>query len=191
MTSALCGAAVVFANAGCGSTSGGAAVPAVSQRGFGWLAADARPRHWSVARLPSGQAVVGVPLGWRTVQGDPGTATAVRYGRHRQIVGYLNLTPRQRGERLATWARFRLAHELAEGNRRATVVSAGMRHLGSALAACVQDDYVTATGSRYREDACLVAAGSRAVVLVGAAPPDHWTAIEPLIRRSFRSLRVH
>ena len=65
--------------------------------------------------LPSGDATLAYPPGWRLIKTDPGTVTAARKAGG-QIVGYLNITPQGGDETLANWASFRPAHNREEGD---------------------------------------------------------------------------
>jgi hypothetical protein len=168
--------------AGCGSarhaqTGGGGAA------GFAWLKPAPPPVGWPTIRIPSGSAV-SYPPGWTPIHGDPGTATVALHGPRRQLVGYLNLTPRQGAETLANYAHFRVDHNGDEGDSSIrTLASATKRPFGSGHISCVQDSYATKTGARYIELACLVS-GRTGVAVVGAAPPRDWTRVSPLIQRA-------
>jgi hypothetical protein len=48
----------------------------------------------------------------------------------------------------------------------------------------VIDSYLTTSGNRYREIACLVAGRSSTTVIVAAAPPSPWHAERPLLQRA-------
>jgi hypothetical protein len=130
------------------------------------------------------------PPGWRRIKGDPGTASAARFDAHDRFIGYLNVTPRQSTETLANWAHFRVAHNVEEGDRDVRMLAAatGLRFRGGG-GSCVRDSYLTAVRTRYIEIACLVTGGRTSTVVVGAAPPQHWTAIAPLLERAISTLQ--
>jgi hypothetical protein len=101
------------------------------------------------------------------------------------IVGYLNATPRQGDENAADWAGFRVAHNRGEGDREERrLASARDLPFRSATGSCVIDSYLTSSGNRYREIACLVAGRSSTTVIVAAAPPSRWHSEGSLLRRA-------
>jgi hypothetical protein len=109
---------LVVALAGCGgSVRGRASGP------FAWLRPASPPIGWKVARTPGG-AMLAYPPGWTPIKTDPGTASVVILGSGGQIDGYLNATPRQGTETLASWSRFRPQHNQGEGDRDERLVSA-------------------------------------------------------------------
>lgn len=137
----------------------------------------------------SAGAVMGYPAGWRSLSGDPGTATRALVGTSGHILGYLNLTPRQGSETLANWAGFRLDHNHEEGDRHVTrLASARGLHLAGGSGTCVRDRYDTAVGTSYVEIACLVQGRRTTVVVVAAAPPDRWSAMSPALEQAINSL---
>jgi hypothetical protein len=124
------------------------------------------------------------PTGWRRIGGDPGTATVALIVRHR-FLGYLNVTPRQGSETLTGWQRFRVKHNAEEGDRAVVTLASGSGlRFRSGSGSCVRDAYRTTSGTRYVEIACLVAGRLATSVIVGAAPPDQWPRISPLIERA-------
>ncbi len=170
------------AAAGCGSARHTQPAPS-APAGFAWLRPAPAPAGWPTARIPGG-AAVSYPPGWIRVHGDPGTATVAMLGPEHQIVGYLNLTPRQGAETLANYAHFRVDHNGDEGDSGIrALASATNRRFGGGRISCVQDSYATKTGARYIELACLVS-GRTSVVVVGAAPPQSWPRVSPLLQRA-------
>jgi hypothetical protein len=134
-------------------------------------------------------AALPYPPGWRRIRSDPGTATAAAFGNDGRYIGYLNLTPRQGGETLSNWARFRVAHNADEHERNVTRLAAATRlRFGSGTGSCLRDTYTTTTGAQYVELACLVAGRKASVVVVGASPPQAWGKIAPLIERAISSV---
>jgi hypothetical protein len=118
------------------------------------------------------------------MHGDPGTATVALLGPGHQIIGYLNLTPRQGAETLANYAHFRVDHNGDEGDSAIkTLASATDRRFGRGHISCVEDSYATETAAHYVELACLVS-GRTSVAVVGAAPPQSWPRISPLLQRA-------
>jgi hypothetical protein len=157
---------------------------------FTWLRPAAAPRAWRTARLPSGAAALSYPAGWRPLAGDPGTASAALMTRDGTIRGYLNLTPRTGAERLTGWARFRLRHNVGEGNRDIVGIAAASRlRFRDGRGSCVIDRYRTSR-HRYREIACIVAGRRATTVVVGAALPRAWATLGPEIERAISSLRT-
>lgn len=168
-----------MALAGCGSAS---------HTPFGWLRPAARPAGWSLLRIPSGAAIA-YPSSWQRLRGDPGSGTVALRDASGHFLGYLNLTPRQGNEQLATWATFRVDHNREEGDRQVVELGhAGDLRFRSAHGSCVSDRYVTRVGTRYREIACLVVGARAATVVVGAAPPDSWSRLSPALQRAISTL---
>jgi hypothetical protein len=158
--------------------------PAAGSSGFAWLRPVPAPPAWQVARIANG-AVLRYPAGWRRVAGDTGTATAVLQDAQHAFLGYLNLTPHQASENLRTWASFRTRHNTLEGDR-------GVQELAAATsvpfrdghASCVRDAYTTSTGNRFIELSCLIDVPPTVSVIVGAAPPQMFRQISPIIERA-------
>jgi hypothetical protein len=179
---------LVVAAAGVGFThlSSEAAVPRVSgpQGPFAWLEQTSLLHGWTQLDGDSSVGPLPVPPGFRTVAGDPGTLTTVLFGPGGAYLGYLNATPRQGGERLRGWPKFRLEHLRDEDARSARQDAiAQLVRTGTALRSCVVDDYVTRIGSHdFREVACLVVQHSASSVIIGATPsgdPAHvWAELE-------------
>jgi hypothetical protein len=170
--------------AGCGGARRPENRPAPQASGAGWLRPAAAPATWPTATISTG-AVLAYPAGWRPVAGDRGTATAVLRNASGAFLGYLNITPRQGNETQAGWARFRVAHNANEGDLQVRTLAryADLRfRTGSGT--CVRDEYVTKTGARYVELACLVAGRHATTVIVGAAPPTTWPRTGPQIERA-------
>jgi len=158
---------------------------------FAWLHPASVPAGWTTVRLPGSAARLSAPAGWKAAAGDPGTRTLVSRGPSGQIVGYLNATPRQGDENAADWAGFRVAHNRGEGDREVRrLASARHLHFRSATGSCVIDSYLTSSGNRYREIACLVAGRSSTTVIVAAAPPSRWHFEGPLLRRAVNTFRT-
>jgi hypothetical protein len=103
------------------------------------------------------------------------------------IVSYLNATPKQGGETLADWTRFRPHHVTEEGARglRLLAAATGLR-FRTGLGSCVIDSYST-TRARYEEIACLVTGAHASTVIVGAAESGAWPARGPAIERAIAS----
>ncbi len=183
--------AVISAAVAAGCGSGGHTQPSPSaQAGFTWLNPASAPAGWPTVRIPSG-AALSYPPGWSRIHGDPGTATVALLGSDHQILGYLNITPRQGPETLANYARFRVDHNGDEGDHGIrTLAATTKRRFGSGHASCVQDSYATTTGARYVELACLVRGPRTSVVVVGAAPPSSWQRVSPLIQRAISATKV-
>jgi hypothetical protein len=161
---------------------------AVHPSAFGWVRPSALPAGWTVQRLPSSAARLPTPSSWRPSRGDAGTRTTVLKGPDGRIAGYLNATPRQGEESLANWSEFRVEHNRDEGERDVRLLAAASGlHFRAATGSCVLDSYVTSSGHRYREVACIVTGRSETTVVVGAAPPGRWEAERPAIERAIDS----
>jgi hypothetical protein len=152
---------------------------------FAWLHPEAVPRGWRTLRLPGSAASLSAPATWEPARSDAGTKTLVSRGPSGGIVGYLNATPRQGDENAANWAGFRVAHNRGEGDREERRLAAARDlHFRSATGSCVIDSYLTSSGNRYREIACLVAGRSSTTVIVAAAPPSRWHAERSVLQRA-------
>ena len=181
--------AIGVAVAGCGASASSSATSASGASGsrvsgpFAWLSAGPAPATWARGAVFAGRRLA-VPPGWSPLLGDPGSVSVQRLGRHGQLVGYLNATPRQGAETLADWPGFRVSHNAGEGDREVRVIAArtGVR-VGGARASCVADVYRTRV-SAYHEIACLIARPRVTAVLVGAAPPESWVSQRPVIERA-------
>lgn len=181
--------------AGCGAGAKPGATsstrPGPAARGpFPALRPAPPPAGWRHATLPSG-AVLAYPAGWRPIQSDAGTASAALRDAHGAFLGYLNLTPRQGAETLASWPAFRVAHMREEGDLTvATLATAhGVPFRDGARGACVRDAYTTKTHLRFVEVACLVAGRRASSVIVAAAPPRQWARQWPTLRRALEAVR--
>jgi hypothetical protein len=151
---------------------------------FAWLRRRSVPAGWHVATIPTGAALA-YPRSWRPYPGDPGTATAALLGDGGRIRGYLNITPRQGPEALATWASFRIAHNAEEGDREVRREgAAGDLAFRRGKGSCVRDSYTTTTGARYVELACLVAGAQASTVIVAAALRSAWRSLAPELERA-------
>ncbi len=139
-------------------------------------------------RIPAG-ATMAYPAGWSRIHGDAGTATVALFGPAHRYVGYLNLTPQQGVESVANWPRFRVEHNGDEGDKNDTTMAVTLgRRVGALTESCVQDSYTTATDERYIEIACIIRGRRATVVAVGASPPQEFSRIAPLLRRSIASV---
>lgn len=175
---ATCVIAIAACGAGSGSGGNGAAVP--RKHAAKAQASPALPAGWGKLRLAAG-AVLPFPVSWRQIHSDPGSASAALFGADLTIRAYLNATPADSHETVRGWARFRLRHNAAEGDRNVRLITAQTSVvLGANRGSCVMDEYTT-TRSRYRELACIVAPpGGRATVLVAAAQPNAWAREQPV-----------
>jgi hypothetical protein len=173
--------ALALTGAGCGTSS---------QAPFGWVQPQPVPRHWAVVRIASGSELA-YPPGWRIVPGDRGTATAALLDKGGRYLGYLNVTPRQGDENVATWASFRIAHNADEGDTAVKRIAAatGLR-FRAGHGSCVKDSYTTRTGARYVEVACLIAGPRAESVIVGAAPPDSWSGTSTALERAISAFQA-
>jgi len=157
---------------------------------FGWLHPVAVGVGWRVTRISDG-ATLAYPSSWRALPGDGGTASAALRTPHGRYLGYLNITPRQGGERERSWGAFRVRHNRGEGDTDVRLRAwARALRFRDGRGACVQDSYTTITRARYIEIACLVSGSGGADVIVGAAPPGAWRAEAPTIERAISAITV-
>ncbi len=192
---ALLGAAAIAA-AGCGGGSSGSSSATISSAGtlqsnpqaFGWLRPAAAPSGWHSSELPNGAARMAYPPDWKPIRTDPGTVTSALRDDDGDIRGYLNATPQQGSEDLATWASFRPDHNRDEGDVDIRPIAAATDlPFRSGPGSCLTEDYRTSSGQAYREIACIVRGSNATTVIVGAAPPDRWHQQGPAIQRAISS----
>ena len=168
---------LAVAVAGCGGQAG-ASGP------FAWLRPAPAPAGWVVAHLRDGAALA-YPSGWGRVKSDPGTVSAARVAPSSGLVTeYLNATPQQSDETLENWARFRVSHNVEEGDSHEQLLAAA-RNLSfrSGRGSCVIDRYRTVrTG--YEEIACLVRGRAGEAVIVAAAQVRQWSRSAPALERA-------
>ncbi|WP_125615661.1 hypothetical protein [Specibacter cremeus] len=175
--------------AGCAAPAppaGHSAGPAALPTAFAWFTAAPAPAGWKTAALSDGTGVLSYPPDAVPLQTDPGTATVGTRDTGGRIALYLNTTPRQGTESLASWTHSRLAHLLEDTAATATLSAAatGLAFRGG-TGSCVIDDYVTKIGAHhYREMACLVAGDHGSSVLVAAAPAADWTRYRDVLERA-------
>jgi hypothetical protein len=189
---AVAGAAALAA---CGSGSFAATGEPQAATGgshaFAWLKPSAPPRSWHVAGLPSSPARMAYPRRWHAIGSDPGTRSAAVSAGSVRIAGYLNATPQQGDETLADWSTFRLDHNRDEGDTQVTLVaSATNLRFRDGHGSCVIDDYLSSSGHRYREIACIVAGARATTVVVGAAPPGQWHNERAPLERAISAFRT-
>ncbi len=183
--------------AGCGAGASpraatGAASPGAAAPGpFPALRPAPPPTGWRSATLPSG-AVLAYPADWRPIRGDSGTASAALRDARGRFLGYLNLTPRQAGETLASWPAFRVRHIREEGDLVVTERGSarGVPFRDGARGTCVRDAYTTSTHLRFVEIACLIRGAHADSVIVAAAPPQQWARRWPALRRALEAVRT-
>ena len=185
--------ALVVAGCGAGATPIGS-TRAQSGAAAGGLFPPLRPAPppagWRSATLPSG-AVLAYPADWQPLRGDSGTASAGLRDARGAYLGYLNLTPRQGGETLANWPRFRAQHSREEGDLTlATLATArDVPFRDGAHGTCVRDAYTTRTHLRFVEIACLIHGAGADSVIVAAAPPAQWARQWPALERALEAVR--
>ena len=176
--------------AACGGSSDegvtGPAAP-VNRAAFAWLHPQSPPPGWRTRALPSGTATLAYPRDWHLTRTDPGTVTASRTAGG-EILGYLNVTPQQGEETLDDWSSFRPAHNREEGDTDLVpLASATALRFRGGVGSCVKDRYATESEHHYVELACIVRGQGGTTVIVGAAPPAHWSRFSPAIERAISS----
>jgi hypothetical protein len=187
LSATVAATAAAVAVAGCGGNGGGygsTGSPAPAERaGFAWLKAQAQPPGWKHASTATG-ARLAYPADWRSIETDPGTASAAPIGPRGYFAGYLNATPQGGHETLANWRRFRVAHVAAEGAHGVRLAAAATNlRFRDGRASCVIDSYSTRR-MRFREIACIVAGRRVTTVVVGAAPAARWSREAPILERA-------
>ncbi|MGH9307561.1 MAG: hypothetical protein ACRD0I_11860 [Acidimicrobiales bacterium] len=159
---------------------------------FRWLIPASPPTDWGRISLPSGNAVLAYPPQFHPIRSDPGTVSVAVLDKAGHYLAYLNATPRQGSEQLATWPTFRIDHQRDEGvtsiHERAQASNLEFR---AGRGSCTIDEYVTLVGhNSYREVACLVVGASSSSVVVAAAPPNQWSSIGPTLLRALAAYQV-
>ena len=131
------------------------------------------------------------PAGWQALSGDSGSASAALRDGRGAFLGYLNLTPRQGGETLVNWPRFRVEHTRDEGDLTVTTLATarGVPFRDGAHGSCVRDAYTTKTHLRFVEIACLIHGARADSVIVAAAPPAEWSRQWPTLERALEAVR--
>ena len=132
------------------------------------------------------------PPAMHRVRSDAGAVSVAQFTRSGAYVKYLNATPRQGGETLADWPRFRIGHLTEEDASSARLIaeSHGVRFLGG-TGTCVLDTYVTKIKSHhYTELACYVRGPGTASVIVAAAPTADWASQSAVLRRAVAAYQV-
>ena len=127
------------------------------------------------------------------VPSDTGAVSAALTTPGGNFVAFLNATPKQGGESLANWSRFRISHLLEDDARSATLDASahGLAFRGG-RGTCVMDDYVTRVGAhRFRELACLVAGPKGGSVIVAAAPVSGWDRVSSTLEQAVDAYVVH
>jgi hypothetical protein len=146
---------------------------------FAWLHPRAAPAGWRAATTARSNATLFYPPDWKPIPGDRGTVTAALRDDAGLYVGYVNVTPRQRAERLEGWAQFRISHIREEGGTRVRKLAAaeGLQ-FRSGTGSCVIDEYLSRVGSHpYREIACIVSGRRHTSVFIGAAFQRDWPTL--------------
>ena len=152
--------------------------------GFGWFRAQASPTGWRAVEVPGHLAVLSYPSTARQVYADPGAVAVAAVTPAGDYVTYLNVTPRQGGESIANWARFRLEH-LADDTAGPAILLAAAQGLAfrGGTGSCVLDDYTSRIGAhRYREIACLVSGDRGDSVLIAATLAADWPQQEQVLK---------
>jgi hypothetical protein len=153
---------------------------------FAWLHPSPPPTGWKIARTAGG-ATFGYPPGWRAIKTDPGTASVALLSNTGRIDGFLNATPKQGGETLANWSRFRPQHNSGEGDRHERIIASTRNaRFRVGHGSCVIDTYATSKAD-YREIACLVVGKRSTAVMVAAAPTALWDRQAATLERAVSS----
>ena len=180
----MAAAATVLAS-GCGAAPSGPAASTSPAPDFAWFRAASAPAGWKTLALPDGSAVMSIPPEAAAAPSDPGSVSAEVDSPSGDLVLYLNATPKQGDEALATWPEFRLDHLSDENGKAATRMASrtGMTFLGG-TGSCVSDFYETRAGKRYREIACFIQGARGGSVLVAATPDAGWDSEAPLVQQA-------
>lgn len=179
-----------------GVLAAGAASPASPARplpaAFSWLVPAPAPPSWKHVRLPSG-GILSYPPFLSRARSDPGAASAEQHDAQGRVAIYVNATPRQNNEQVATWPTFRL-HAVAEEEVEHSVHEDGrvvdVPFLGG-RGSCVMDHYVTRVASHhYSEIACYVVGRHSGSVVVAAALTSLWSKEKHLLEQVVAAYRA-
>jgi hypothetical protein len=159
---------------------------------FAWLVPAAAPAGWKHFALPSGAAVLSYPAFLRPEKSDAGSITVVTRNAGGLTPIYVNATPREGGEQLATWAAFRLAVLRDESAKTAHesghVVDVAFN---GGFGSCIHDDYVTRIGSHhYAEIACYVEGPHGGSVVVASTFASLWQKEKRLLEQVIATYRA-
>jgi hypothetical protein len=90
---------------------------------------------------------------------------------------------------LASWAAFRVRHNVAEGDRKVKFeAAAGGLRFRTGRGSCVRDAYTTSVNARYEEIACLIDGSHAMSVVVGAAPRQRWKEEQSVIEQAISAM---
>jgi len=179
---------------GSGSSSAAprnASAPAAAP--FAWFVSAPAPPGWKHLTLPSRRAVLWFPPTLNPIHSDKQSVSAARVDRNGGDLAYLNATPQQGDEQLATWPAFRIETLLGETAAVATREgqALGLTFRGGGKGSCVIDTYVTRIKQHvYREIACFVRAHGAGTVVVAAAPITVWARYGPVLERAISAYEV-
>lgn len=159
---------------------------------FSWLSERPAPSTWHRLTLPNGTAVLSYPPALGPIAGDRDAVSVALRSPSGAYLLYLNSTPRQGGESLSNWARFRprlLVSDDASHDHEDDAAT-GLKFRGG-TGSCVVDDYVTRIdANHYQEIACLVRGHAGTSVIVAAAPAARWSRALPILEEAVASYRV-
>ncbi len=159
---------------------------------FAWLVPAAAPSAWKQARLPSGVAVLSYPSTLHRSSADPGSITALSRNSQGGVTIYLNATPRQGNERLATWPAFRLRVSSEEAatpaHEDAAITKVPFR---GGTGSCVIDDYVTrGVAHHYKEIACYIEGRHGGSVVVATTTALLWPQERRILEQTIAAYRA-
>jgi len=162
-----------------------------SWRGFRWFEPSRAPAGWVSSTLPSGGDALFHPASLRSVLHDSRSIAFGRTDAKGRVLVYLNATPEQGGERLATWPAFRLQHNREESKDvHEDAQATGLPFVGG-TGSCVIDEYVSRFHANpYREIACFVQGSTSSSVVVAAALRSRWNSAFPLLALAIKSYQV-
>lgn len=159
---------------------------------FAWLVPTKAPRDWTKVRLPSGAAVLSFPPDLQRVPSDPGSITAVQKNARGLFPIYLNATPREGNEELATWPAFRvrlLSEDAARSSHEDGDVT-NVPFLGG-TGSCVLDDYFSRVGAHhYEEIACYVKGRHGGSVVIASTFASMWAQKSALLEQAIAAYRA-
>jgi hypothetical protein len=159
---------------------------------FAWLVPAAAPSGWKQVTLPNGTAVLALPPALHLVKSDSNAVAAARKDSQGNYLAYVNATPKEGGETLADWPKFRVEHLREESAQSVHTIatSTDLPFLGG-RGSCVIDVYVTKVKQHaYHEVACFVQGAKSSSVVIAAAPPSQWAKFGAALERAVADYRA-
>ena len=159
---------------------------------FEWLVPTPAPAGWKHVKMLTGAAVFSYPPFLQPAKSGFGAITALHKDAQGRSLVYVNATPGQADEKLATWPAYRLAvlrsttSKWAHEHGRAVDVP-----FNGGAGSCVLDDYLTRVGAHhYEEIACYVEGAHGGSVVVATTDASTWPKEKRLLEQVVAAYRA-